>query len=619
MTSAAASPQPPAEFLFGSLSTLEGRARRARSERFGFYHIPGLEPLVPRPGQPVTITARAGAGLAVESAALSYTTDGAPPDAQAGSAVSVPMQRRRIDWDTLLWSYLEEWTAVIPGQPGGTGIRYVISAVTRGGQRIFSPYFDLSAPEFAGDPAAFDLHFFDRLTRGGAPHVYEFLVDEEVTPGWLREAVIYQVFVDRFAPDPGRAFNEPDDRAGFYGGTLRGILSRLDYLSDLGVNCLWLTPIFPSPSHHGYDPTDYATIEPRLGAGADFDRLIQAAHGAGIRIILDFVAHHMSSDHPAFVQARQDPASPTRDWFFFREYPDRYVSFYDVPTQPALNSDHPAVREYLIGCACDWLRRGVDGFRLDHAHGVTHAFWSAFRAATRAVRPDSVTLGEVTDTPATTRSYAGRMDGCLDFALLELLRPFFVFGQPAPSQLDRALGQHFAYFGDSLVLPSFLDNHDMNRFLWVVGGDRRRLRLAALAQFTLPGPPVVYYGTEVGLSQIEPVGRLEESRLPMIWGDEQDRSLLEFYKSLIAFRRQTAADWSLPRRTLVVDDARGVYAYACGAYAVILNNSLDTAAVRIEQGWKANLVLSTEASVLLQRDQVRLPPFAGAICRLASE
>ena len=297
----------------------------------------------------------------------------------------------------------------------------------------------------------------------------------------------------------------------------------MDYLHDLGINCLWLTPIFASPSHHGYDPTDYCAIEPRLGSEADFRALVDAAHQRGMRILLDFVANHVSRQHPAFVAAQQDPRSPYRDWFFFREYPDRYESFYDVPDQPIVNTDHPAVREYLIGAAQHWLHMGCDGFRLDHAQGATHAFWSAFRAASREVKSDAATFGEITETPAVMRSFAGRMDGALDFHLLELLRGFFAYSSITASQFDRALHDHYAYFGSALALPSFLDNHDMNRFLWSVGGDTRRLKLAALCQFTLPHPPVVYYGTEVGLSQRQAVGRLEEARLPMP-GEEASRS-----------------------------------------------------------------------------------------------
>ena len=163
--------------------------------------------------------------------------------------------------------------------------------------------------------------------------------------------------------------------------------------------------------------------------------------------------------------------------------------------------------------------------------------------ATRGAQPDSVTIGEVVDTPALQRTFEGRLDGCLDFMLLQALRGFFAFGDTSASEFDAFLRRHLAFFGDGLVLPSFLDNHDMNRFLWIVRGDTRRLKLAALCQFTLPGPPIVYYGTEVGLSQQRDVrsadgsGHPEEVRLPMPWGATQDAGLLRF---LPAPRRSTA-------------------------------------------------------------------------------
>ena len=223
-----------------------------------------------------------------------------------------------------------------------------------------------------------------------------------------------------------------------------------------------------------------------------------------------------------------------------------------------------------------------------------------------------MTFGEITDTPAVMRSFAGRMDGALDFHLLELLRGFFAFRSIPASQFDRALHDHYAYFGSVLVLPSFLDNHDMNRFLWSVGGDTRRLKLAALCQFTLPQPPIVYYGTEVGLSQRQAVGRLEEARLPMPPEEEIDRDLLQFYRGLIALRRQSSAVWSLPRQTVLVDDARGLYAYRYGAWTVYLNNSdqpVDLPCTETE------LMFATDADVTLHDHQLRLPPFAGAVLK----
>jgi cyclomaltodextrinase / maltogenic alpha-amylase / neopullulanase len=603
------------EFVFGPLSTEEGRVRRARTVRAGLQHA-AISPVDPRPGEDITVSVRAGLGIAVTAATLRYTIDGSFPEHDGHSTAHVVMERSSREWDTLTWSYLDTWEAVIPGQPSGTQVRYTVVATTAAGETIACPWVDMTAQELSARPESFDQRYLHRLARGHPPLAYGLTVDELTIPGWLRTAVIYQIFVDRFAPDPGRSFADEADLSAILGGTLRGIVSRLGYLRELGVTCLWLTPIFPAPSHHGYDPTDYRSIEPRLGTEDDFRELIDAAHDAGMRIVLDLVANHVSRLHPAFLAAQADPASPYREWFFFRDHPHHYESYYDVPDQPIVDTDHPAARDYLIGAATHWLGMGCDGFRLDHAHGATHAFWSAFRTATRAAGPDTVMLGEITDTPDRMRSFAGRMDGVLDFHLVELLRRFFAFGSITASRFDRVLRQHLAYFGDDLVLPSFLDNHDMDRFLWSVDGDVRRLRLAALCQFTLPQPPIVYYGTEVGLSQRRALGRLEEARLPMPWDDRQDRELLGFYRDLIALRKRTMAAWSLPRETVIVDDARSLLAYRCGDLTVILNNGPRAAGVEHPS---SELVFATGPDVELRAGVLRLPPYSGAVCGMRQD
>jgi cyclomaltodextrinase / maltogenic alpha-amylase / neopullulanase len=593
------------EFIFGPLSTEAGRVQRARTLRVGLQHDAVLSSIDPQPDEPIEITVRAGVGAALKTATLCYTIDGTRPDLQLSSTNFIPMERTAVEWDTLVWVHVETWNATIPPQPAGTCVRYLIHATTLDDRVISCPWI-----EPAASPEDYDQHYLARLQRYGSPRIFEFTIDTTTAPDWLRHVVIYQIFVDRFAPNPDRSFSDETDLSGFYGGTLRGITNRLAYLRDLGVTCLWLTPIFSSPSHHGYDITDYYSIEARLGNEADLRDLIAAAHQNGIRVILDFVANHISKDHPAFRSAEHDPASSYRDWFFFHD--DTYTCFYDLPDLPIVNTDKSAVREYLIGAAQRWLSLGCDGFRLDHAHGATHAFWSAFRAATRAVKADAAIFGEITDTPELMRSFAGRMDGALDFYLLELLRGFFAFQSITASQFDRALRQHYSYFGDALVLPSFLDNHDMNRFLWSVGGDTRCLKLAALCQFTLPQPPIVYYGTEVGLSQRQAVGRLEEARLPMLWGDQQDQDLLKFYRKLIALRRQTVEVWSLPRETVLIDDERGLYTYRCGAYTVYLNNSAAAATIACQS---TKLVLTTDAAATLISSELHLPPCGGAVVR----
>ncbi|MGA7934273.1 MAG: alpha-amylase family glycosyl hydrolase [Kovacikia sp.] len=613
------------EFIFGNLSTAQGRLKQARMARVGLFHDSILTPLIPKENEPIQITVRVGADIAVKAVTLYYTTDATvlkhPFGLEHPAVVALPMQRSEIEWDTLQWCYLEQWSAIIPGQVKGTHVHYAITATTTIDKTIQCPYVDLDALKQLSDiEEDFDVKSLETRYRSNQPQVYGFVVDDQPIPDWLRDAIIYQIFVDRFAPDPGTEFKQPDDRSGIYGGTLKGIIAKLDYLNDLGVNCLWLTPIFPSPSHHGYDPIDYSAIEPRLGTLDDWQLLVAEAHQRGIRIILDYVANHFSSEHAAFQSAISDRNHPTVAWFRFRNYPLEYDCFFDVPGQPELNSDHPGVRDYFFVNACQWLQQGCDGFRLDYAHGVSHAFWSQFRAATRQIKSDSVTFGEITQPPSVVRSFAGRMDGCLDFKLLELLRGFFVFEHLTVSQFDKTLGQHFAYFGASLVLPSFLDNHDMNRFLWAVDGDKRRLKLAALCQFSLPNPPIIYYGTEVGLSQLEAVGRLEESRLPMIWGDEQDKDLLTFYQQLIGLRRQSPQQWRQPHQPLIMDDANRVYGFACGAYAIVLNNQGHEITLSLP-GWQnSQLMITTDVTTVWHATtvQLSLPPFAGAICQHAN-
>lgn len=625
-----------ADFIFGTMATDSRRLGYVRAEMAGISHRYRMEPAAPQAGEPVRLFVTLGPSITADRVSVYYTTDGSEPAGQRGqpapgSAVAHG-HRRASHWDTLLWGYMEEWAIDLPPQPAGTVVRYRIEAWLSEGEGSLWYSEVIGATEgdgsVLGHPgpgdhylremgAEFNLTFFRR------PRTCAYRVGDEGSPAWLDEAVIYHVFIDRFHPGPDRQFANPPTPMGIYGGTLAGVTAHLDYIASLGTTAIWLSPFFPSPSHHGYNATDYYSVEPRLGTLADLQTLIAAAHDRGMRVIFDYTANHFSSRHPIFQRAITDPTGPERDWFIFTRYPDQYVSFFGVAELPQLDLDHPPARQFMIDAARYWLEQGVDGYRLDYTIGPSHDFWTAFRAAMRAIKTDCVLLGEAVDTAEALRSYVGRLDGCLDFLLLQAIRRFFAFDEISASTFAIFLNRHFSYFPPGFVLPSFLDNHDMNRFLWVARGDTRRLRLAALCQYTLPHPPVLYYGTEVGLSQRLDVrhadgsGHPEESRLPMLWGDDQDRDLLQFYRQLGALRRATTAIWRGERVFTHIDDQKRQIAYTCTAndatWLVALNNSSQAGAIPVPAGhWEVALATQTADTIA---GNVILPAYSGAILR----
>ncbi len=622
-----------ADFIFGTMATDARRLAFLKAELSGVSHRHRIEPADPLPQQAVTLRVSLGPAVVADHVTCYFTTDGSEPAGARGvpapGARAIAFERVGSEWNTFLWGYLEEWRAALPPQPAGAIVQYRIEAWSEhhprsvwAGEIIGSTTGDGAVLGEVGPGDVFlrevGQEFELTFVRGSRTFAYG--VDEERAPAWLHDGLIYQVFVDRFNPGGERPFTRPETLMGRYGGTLAGVIERLDHIQSLGASIIWLSPIFPSPSHHGYDATDYYGVEPRLGALEDLRTLIAEAHARGMRVLLDYIANHVSDQHPAFQEALRDPHGPARNWFIFTEYPDRYVAFFGVPGMPQVNTDHPVARRMMIDPAVYWLQQGIDGFRLDYTIGPSHAFWTAFRAATRAARPDAIGLGEAVDTAEMLRSYYGRLDGCLDFLLLQALRRFFAFGDLRASQFASFLRRHFEAFPPDFVMPSFLDNHDMNRFLWVVRGDTRRLKLAALCQYTLPHPPVIYYGTEVGLSQERDVrhpdgsAHPEESRLPMPWDGGQNTDVLAFYRRLGALRRATGQVWRGPRRTVALDDVLGHYACVCGddeVWLVALNNGPRPGRIALPPGHWSVALATAEAEV--RGASLWLPAYGGAV------
>ncbi|MFN2167931.1 MAG: alpha-amylase family glycosyl hydrolase, partial [Anaerolineae bacterium] len=363
--------------------------------------------------------------------------------------------------------------------------------------------------------------------------------EEPITETWWNDTVFYEVFVRSFYDSDGDGI-----------GDLNGLIEKLDYLNDgdpataadLGVTGIWLMPVAQSPSYHGYDTVDYTTIEQDYGTNADFQRLVEEAHRRGIRVIVDLVLNHTSTEHPWFVEAASDPASERRDWYVWSEKDDGSLGNYGGPVwhpwgdsyyfgffwegMPDLNYRNPAVTEEMERVARFWLEEmGADGFRLDAVRHLieegqqydgtpaTHQWLAGFDDFLDSVDPEALTVGEVWDETAKVAPYVrnDEVDLAFEFNLAQAIIQSLNAGKPAGTSED--LAQLLAAY-PSGQLATFLTNHDQDRLMNQLSLDEEKVRVASTLLLTLPGVPFVYYGEEIGMRGSKPD---EYIRTPMLW------------------------------------------------------------------------------------------------------
>ncbi|MDD2200952.1 MAG: glycoside hydrolase family 13 protein [Firmicutes bacterium] len=373
-------------------------------------------------------------------------------------------------------------------------------------------------------------------------------------PAWARDAVVYQIFVDRFAN--GDPANDPAGTSrwgalptprSFSGGDLAGIIQKLDYMSSLGVSCLYLTPIFLSSSNHKYDTIDYFRIDPHFGDEETAKKLVDECHSRGIRVVLDAVFNHSGYEFFAFqdvVEKGKD--SPYWKWFNVHEFPVRtrpkpnYETFGPgIWQMPKFRTDNPEVRDYLISAAEHWTRTlDIDGWRLDVADDVDHGFWREFRTRMRLIRPDILIVGEILH-DASPFLRGDQMDSVMNYPWRELCLNYFArrrigtaafaVGLTATAMRNRRQVQY--------AMWNLLGSHDRERFLTACQGDAARVMLASTFQFTYTGTPYIYYGDEIGLEgEDDP-----DCRRCMPWDEDKwDRKLLKHYRDLAQLRAEHA-------------------------------------------------------------------------------
>ncbi len=388
----------------------------------------------------------------------------------------------------------------------------------------------------------------------------QFPCDTMSVPDWVRTAVCYQIFPERFAMGDAAKdlsyINTPWGQIptpkSYCGGDLPGIREKLPYLAELGVNVLYLTPVFCSPTNHKYEITDYETVDPAFGGNAALKDLIADAHGMGMKVMLDGVFNHCSWQHPYFLDAQEKGrASAYYDWFFWRE-DGSYLTFGSVKTMPKLNTGNPDVIRYFSRVAVKWMESyGVDGWRLDVSDEISHRFLRRFRDAVLEQNQDAIIIGE--DWHRAARYLNGdEYDGIMNYGLTKALLDLLAFQTiDAPAFRDRLVRLYHTYsIAANEKMLNLLGSHDTHRFLTRVDGDARKLRAALAVMFFYPGIPCVYYGDEIGLMG----GYDPDCRRCFDWNPENwDTGIRELVKKLAGLKKEPA----LSRGSFSVTEAGG--------------------------------------------------------------
>lgn len=433
---------------------------------------------------------------------------------------------------------------------------------------------------------------FPYLHRRDTPHV----------PAWLKESVMYQIFPDSFANGKGRIPEQPashtvegDVKAeSRFGGTLRGIIDNISYIKDLGVNLIYLNPVFTALSYHKYDTVDYYKVDPCLGTNDNLKELVEICHSNGIRVMLDIVFNQSSNKFFAFRDVVENGAnSGYAGWYHIESFPVKggkapnYETFGFYETMPKFNTDNLEVEEYLLDVARYWVREyDVDGYRLDVANELPHEFWRRLRHEMDKLKKDFVLIGEVWHDAS---SWIGRdqFHSVMNFPLMYAIWEFFGLNSVNAHQFSEAVNRLTMLYpkDNTQAMMNFIDNHDVARFFTIAGANVDKLKMAAAFIMTYVGLPSVYYGDEKGVE-----GRdINDARRKMIWeDDERSASIHSCFKKLIRLRRENEELIYGDYRPLHADNAGNVYSFARvldqNSIICVFNNATNATSVSLPAG-----------------------------------
>lgn len=398
------------------------------------------------------------------------------------------------------------------------------------------------------------------------------LREEEIfeLPDWAKNKVVYQIFPSRFATDKDVPeeiwYQAPIDHKADLNGSLRGIIEHLHYIKELGADIIYMTPIFCSNSSHKYNIDDYYSIDPSFGTREDLKELVGKAHELGMYVILDGVFNHTAVDFFAFKDIREKKEkSEYLNWYYIEDFPlvmewgkkPNYKTFSYAAFMPKLNLQNKETADYVIDVAKYWIKEcDIDGWRLDVADEIHHAFWKRFRREIKAVKKDVMIVGEIWH-------FAGdflegdEWDSIMNYQFYHAVQDFIVAEKLSVSSFVGRLNFMKGNLNKALegYLWNFIDSHDTARFSHSVGKNIKKQKLAAALQILLPGMPMIYYGDEVALDG----GPDPDCRRGMLWEEErQNKEIFHYYQTLIRIRHEYTVLTSGDIVKQYEDDAEGL-------------------------------------------------------------
>lgn len=462
-------------------------------------------------------------------------------------------------------------------------------------------------------------------------------VDLYSPPSWVKDTVWYSIFPDRFNNKDNKKENIlPWESVTnyknnmFFGGNLKGIIDKLDYLQDLGISGLYLTPIFLSPTAHKYDTIDYFEIDPSFGTKEDLHTLIKESHSRGIKVMLDAVFNHCSHLHPFFQDViKNEENSIYKDCFYINDYPvinfeldennmpikahsylerPNYETFAFSKGMPKVNTEHPIMREHLLEAGRYWIKEfDIDGWRLDVSNEVSHDFWRAFQKEMRLVKDEIFILGENWDNSMPWLQ-GDQMDSVMNYEFMYPIWSYFgtniktipYNGEAFVEKITEVITSY-----PKTVLPNLfniIDSHDTARIMNICSNNKELVKLVYLFQYSLPGTPSIYYGGEIGMEgDHDP-----DNRRCMIWDeDRQDKDMFLFLQTLNKLYKKYPEFTSTDIHFRVYND--GLLIYQKDDMIFMINSSSISQGVSIiEQGIYIDVFTNQKRTI---KDGLRIKPF----------